>query len=208
MFLFAFCYHSVYNFPMANENDSTENHILKTATKLFSEKGFDAVGVQEIVDKSGITKPTLYYYFKSKTGLLESIINQNESAHIQILEKSAVYEHKFFESLLKILKAEIDYAERNTDYFRFRINLLNSPEESESFSAFFPFAKKIEKLFLEFFKNSANEFGNMKGKEELYSAIFSSNICSIARQVLSGSMKVSDEILYSIIHSFVYGFAD
>lgn len=193
---------------MENANDSTEKHILKTATRLFSEKGFDAVGVQEIVDKSGITKPTLYYYFKSKTGLLESIINQNESVHIQILEKSAVYEHNFFDSLLKILKAEIDYAERNSDYFRFRINLLNSPEESESFTAFFPFAKKIENLFLEFFKNSANEFGNMKGKEELYSTLFSSNICSIARQVLSGSMKVSDEILYTIIHSFVYGFAD
>lgn len=193
---------------MENANDSTEKHILKTATRLFSEKGFDAVGVQEIVDKSGITKPTLYYYFKSKTGLLESIINQNESVHIQILEKSAVYEHNFFDSLLKILKAEIDYAERNSDYFRFRINLLNSPEESESFTAFFPFAKKIENLFLEFFKDSANEFGNMKGKEELYSTLFSSNICSIARQVLSGSMKVSDEILYTIIHSFVYGFAD
>lgn len=193
---------------MENENDSTENHILKTATRLFSEKGFDAVGVQEIVDKSGITKPTLYYYFKSKTGLLESIINQNESVHIQILEKSAVYEHNFFDSLLKILKAEIDYAERNSDYFRFRINLLNSPEKSESFSAILPFAKKIENLFLKFFKDSANEFGNMKGKEELYSTLFSSNICSIARQVLSGSMKVSDEILYTIIHSFVYGFAD
>lgn len=193
---------------MENENDSTENHILKTATRLFSEKGFDAVGVQEIVDKSGITKPTLYYYFKSKTGLLESIINQNESVHIQILEKSAVYEHNFFDSLLKILKAEIDYAERNSDYFRFRINLLNSPEKSESFSAILPFAKKIENLFLKFFKDSANEFGNMKGKEELYSTLFSSNICSIARQVLSSSMKVSDEILYTIIHSFVYGFAD
>ena len=29
-------------------------------------KGYDAVGVQEIVDTAGITKPTLYYYFGSK----------------------------------------------------------------------------------------------------------------------------------------------
>lgn len=193
---------------MENENDSTENHILKTATHLFSEKGFEAVGVQEIVDKSGITKPTLYYYFKSKNGLLESIVRQNENSHIEILKKSASYERNFFDSLLKILKSEIDFAKRNVEYFGFRISLMNSPKESESFKVFLPYYKKIENILLEFFKNSANEFGNMKGKEELYSELFSSNICSIAKKVSTGTMKISDEILYSIIHSFVYGFAD
>ena len=32
----------------------------------FYMKGYDAVGVQEIVDTAGITKPTLYYYFEVK----------------------------------------------------------------------------------------------------------------------------------------------
>lgn len=43
--------------------------ILKSALDLFYAKGYDAVGVQEIVDKAGISKPTLYYYFGSKLGL-------------------------------------------------------------------------------------------------------------------------------------------
>ena len=40
--------------------------IMKCALDLFYAKGYDAVGVQEIVDKAGVTKPTLYYYFGSK----------------------------------------------------------------------------------------------------------------------------------------------
>ena len=44
--------------------------ILDSALTLFYEKGYDAVGVQQIVDAAGVTKPTLYYYFGSKQGLL------------------------------------------------------------------------------------------------------------------------------------------
>lgn len=48
--------------------------ILKSALDLFYAKGYDAVGVQEIVDKAGISKPTLYYYFGSKLGLLQNLL--------------------------------------------------------------------------------------------------------------------------------------
>ncbi len=188
--------------------ESTKNHIFKVSLGLFAEKGFDAVGVQEIVDKSGITKPTLYYYFKSKTGLLESIVQKNETEHLAVLKNAAVYEHEFFGSLLKILKAEIDFALKNEDYFRLRINLLNSPKQSESFSIFFPLAEKLENLMLDFFRLSATEFGNMRGKEELYSTLFLSNICSIAKKVTANALVATEKNLYTIIHSFVYGFAD
>ncbi len=36
--------------------------LLQVALDLFHAKGYDAVGIQEIVDKAGVTKPTLYYY--------------------------------------------------------------------------------------------------------------------------------------------------
>ena len=47
--------------------------ILSNALRLFAARGYDAVGIQEIVDEAGITKPTLYHYFGSKQGLLESL---------------------------------------------------------------------------------------------------------------------------------------
>ena len=57
------------------EQDSTKQTILQTAERLFAYKGYDAVGVQEIVTDAGITKPTLYYYFRSKRGLLEALVS-------------------------------------------------------------------------------------------------------------------------------------
>ena len=43
--------------------------ILESALDLFFTKGYDAVGVEEIAERAGITKPTLYHYFGSKYGL-------------------------------------------------------------------------------------------------------------------------------------------
>ena len=48
--------------------------IVQSALELFYARGYDAVGVQEIVDKAGISKPTLYYYFGSKLGLLKVLL--------------------------------------------------------------------------------------------------------------------------------------
>ena len=42
-------------------------------TESFYEKGYDAIGVQEIADAAGVTKPTLYHYFGSKYGLLQAV---------------------------------------------------------------------------------------------------------------------------------------
>ena len=49
--------------------------IMECAKELFYEKGYDAVGVQEIVDRARITQPTLYYYFGSKLRLLRTLMD-------------------------------------------------------------------------------------------------------------------------------------
>lgn len=55
---------------MENENQ-TKKLIYQNALKLFQEKSFQEVTVNEICKASGITKHTFYYYFSSKDALLK-----------------------------------------------------------------------------------------------------------------------------------------
>ncbi len=48
--------------------------LLETATGLFAEKGYAGTSVREIVGQAGVSKPVLYYYFKSKEGLFYAIL--------------------------------------------------------------------------------------------------------------------------------------
>jgi AcrR family transcriptional regulator len=44
--------------------------VLQTATELFYERGFHAVGVDLIIDRAGVAKTTLYRHFASKDDLI------------------------------------------------------------------------------------------------------------------------------------------
>ena len=46
-----------------------ERQMVDAALALFAERGFDAVSMDEIAERSGITKPMLYNFFASKEGL-------------------------------------------------------------------------------------------------------------------------------------------
>lgn len=58
---------------ITNKSD-TKVKILKEARALFAEKGFAAAGIDEIAKKTGIAKSVIYYYFKNKKAILDTMI--------------------------------------------------------------------------------------------------------------------------------------
>ena len=68
------------------ENNARER-LLETATELFAEKGYAGASVREIVEKAGVSKPVLYYYFKSKEGLFYAILEWAADVQQKILNE-------------------------------------------------------------------------------------------------------------------------
>jgi AcrR family transcriptional regulator len=57
------------------KKESTRKKIIKVATSLFSERGFDAATVDQIAAKAKVNKALIYYYFKNKKDLLAKIFD-------------------------------------------------------------------------------------------------------------------------------------
>jgi AcrR family transcriptional regulator len=53
-----------------------KRHVIKMAHQLFIEKGFQSTSIQDILEKSGISKGTFYNYFSSKNELLIALIKE------------------------------------------------------------------------------------------------------------------------------------
>lgn len=53
--------------------EDTRSRIQEIALELFAEKGYDATSLREISERLGFTKAALYYHFKSKEEIVESI---------------------------------------------------------------------------------------------------------------------------------------
>jgi AcrR family transcriptional regulator len=53
--------------------EDTRGRIQEIALELFTEKGYDATSLREISERLGFTKAALYYHFKSKEEIVESL---------------------------------------------------------------------------------------------------------------------------------------
>lgn len=59
---------------MSRPRSDTRERIQDVARELFASQGVQRTSLQDIADKSGITKPALYYHFASREDLVRSIL--------------------------------------------------------------------------------------------------------------------------------------
>ncbi len=64
--------------------------ILETAANLFYQQGLRAVGIDEIVARSGVAKTTLYAHFQSKDLLIAAYLQRNSYGLHRIFEEALV----------------------------------------------------------------------------------------------------------------------
>ena len=58
---------------MARDSKASREKILAVAVSIFARKGFDGARVDEIAKDAKVNKALIYYYFKSKSMILEEI---------------------------------------------------------------------------------------------------------------------------------------
>jgi len=62
--------------------------VLAAAARLFNQKGFDNTPLSDLADALNVTKPTLYYYVKSKDELLLEITRVGQAAYLDALDQA------------------------------------------------------------------------------------------------------------------------
>ena len=55
------------------KGDLRKKQILETAEELFTMKGYEATGVQDILDRLHLSKGSFYHHFESKELVLQTI---------------------------------------------------------------------------------------------------------------------------------------
>ncbi len=58
---------------MGKKSKVTREKLVETARKLFLEKGYDGLKMQELADRAGMNKGLLHYYFKTKEAIFQAI---------------------------------------------------------------------------------------------------------------------------------------
>jgi AcrR family transcriptional regulator len=93
---------------------STKQRILTEAEKLFAVKGFEGTGIEEIARNVGIRKSVIYYHFKNKEQILQTMLDGFVARGVAF-KKSFFerYEATFMENLDVIMGEMIGFMEEN-----------------------------------------------------------------------------------------------
>jgi AcrR family transcriptional regulator len=179
--------------------------VLTAALRLFAARGYDAVGIQEIVDAAGVTKPTLYHYFGSKLGLLEALLAEHFAPLDAEIDRAVRYRHDLPRTLTEVARVFFGFALEQPEFYRLQHGLFFAPLESEALKAVTRFHERQLRQVEEMFRAAAADHGNMKGRHHAYAVTFVGTIHAYALLALGGHGKLDDKLLHQAVHQFSHG---
>ena len=99
-------------------DSATRQQILQAAVKCFAHSGYAAASVQQIVDDARVSKPALYYYFKDKAGLFQSLVNEAHDKKFELMQAAAARAGDLRGQLVEILTTLFNYFQANRELMR------------------------------------------------------------------------------------------
>jgi AcrR family transcriptional regulator len=110
---------------------SAKEVVLESAIQEFARKGYSGTAIQDIVQATGLSKPTLYYYFQSKAGLFRAIMDfAYDECLSRMQDRVAKAGGGVKEKLIAVTTAMFEFAEKRPQLLRlvFATNFA-APEE-------------------------------------------------------------------------------
>jgi TetR/AcrR family transcriptional regulator, cholesterol catabolism regulator len=101
--------------------------IVSVATQIFYEKGYQGASLQDLADRVGILKGSVYYYIASKQDLLVAVIEEVHTAGINNIRSLAATEGDALTRLQRVIIGHVEHVAKtlvSTTVFLHELNSL------------------------------------------------------------------------------------
>jgi AcrR family transcriptional regulator len=120
----------------AAENGSVRQRLLAAATDLFTQRGYAATTVREIVGAAAVTKPVLYYYFRNKEGIYLELMRQAFARLEELIDDSAGDRGSATQKLLRLCDRTYTLFMENVKVARVMYSIYYGPQQGAPFFDF------------------------------------------------------------------------
>ena len=109
-------------------HDKTRDRILDEAERVFADVGFAGARTQTIAQSAGVTPAMIHYYFATKQGLFDAVLDRVVDELLEILDGIQPSAMSFSDALDAFLDAYFDYVFRHPNFARLtRMAVGNQP---------------------------------------------------------------------------------
>jgi len=185
---------------------------LKNALVLFAQKGYEAVSPNDVCERTGIQKPTLYHFFGSKEGLLDELLKEQYAKLDSSVAEICVYRpdpHNYHNDvkpvLVRVADAFFGFASENKEFYLFLMALSFAPPQSVSAIVSEKYHKRHYDILTEMFYGISTVHPNVKGRETAYAVRFLALINAQIALWYRGFAELSNTEAENIVRGFLHG---
>jgi TetR/AcrR family transcriptional regulator len=152
--------------------------LLASATELFSRKGYAATTVREIVAQAGVTKPVLYYYFRSKEGIYLDLMREPIRGFFEHIGSAIDEEGTAWERLVRMCLLAYDDFVRHLSVARLMYSIYYGPPQGAPFIDFDAMQLRFQDAILALVREGirAGEFRRGKPTDMMWTVIGAVNV--------------------------------
>lgn len=114
--------------PVETQNEA-EARLLESALYLFAEKGYEGTSIREIIERAGVTRPVLYYYFVNKEDVFRRLVEPLFTELIKAFGEIPKHYAETVGRLKAIMRVAFATAERNPLSVRLILQMYFSPPQ-------------------------------------------------------------------------------
>lgn len=111
----------------AGTANGAASRLLASSLKLFTEKGYAATSIREITEDAKVTRPVLYYYFKSKEELFSHLVEVEFTQVCEEIDQILDTVSGCRKRLKTLVQHTFDRAERSPEVVRLLLQFFFSP---------------------------------------------------------------------------------
>jgi AcrR family transcriptional regulator len=102
---------------MSTRSEATKKRLFDAAMELIGERGFTDASVDEIVERAGVAKGTVYYHFAGKAELVEAlIVDRFAPLAATFREAAAAHADDPRAAIEAIVRAELEFLSQNGSF--------------------------------------------------------------------------------------------
>jgi len=96
----------------------TKAKLIEIATEMFAQNGYENTSMREIAERAGISKPAIYYYFKSKEELFLEMLKTTFQKFVKSIDEVFTSDLSPKEKLLNLIIAMFEKTKEKPEIFR------------------------------------------------------------------------------------------
>jgi TetR/AcrR family transcriptional regulator len=179
--------------------------LMDRALELFAAYGYDGVGVQDICEAAAVTKPTLYHYFRSKRGLLETLLSEGIAELLSKLTDLARSEDEASELLKRAASLMIAHARKNPSFYMLYLALWFAPGKSDGREVASRFHVAHFEAMEAVCAVATQQEASLKGRNRAFTAGFLGALNNAINLALNNYSVLNERVAHELTDQFLYG---